>query len=188
MSWDGKLFFAPEPGAPQERHSRAEDFSYIWNVEENRGFLLNGPLQGYAPIASSTHITNLSVAVGGDDSAPERVGGHSCVRSEVRVISSDGAETPLQVWRARDLKDIPIRITRTGNGPTRTLSLSKIRFEQPPADVFVPPTDFTRYSSAEIMMTEFVARQQNVRRKRGWQPPPSDEIGVQNPNSPGIVR
>jgi hypothetical protein len=188
MSRDGKLFFAPEPGAPSEKHSRAEDFSYIWNVEENRGFLLSGPLQGYAPISSSTSITNVAVVAGGDNQAPEKIGGYPCAKSEVKVVSSDGTETPLQVWRARDFKGIAVRVVRTVEGKPFTLTLSKIRLEAPPSDVFAPPTDFTRYSSAEGMMTELVARQQNVKRKRGWQPPPSEEIGVQNPVGPGIVR
>src|ERR1022692_1680189 len=30
MSRDGKLFFAPEPGSPADKHSRVEDLSYIW--------------------------------------------------------------------------------------------------------------------------------------------------------------
>jgi hypothetical protein len=188
MSRDGKLFFAPEPGATAEKHSRAEDFSYIWNVEENRGFLLSGPLQGYAPISSSAPITNVSVVSGGNPRAPERVGGYSCLRSEVKVVSGDGAETALSVWRANDLKGVPVRIMRTVGGTPLTLTLSKIHFEAPPTDVFTPPTDFTRYSSAEAMMQELVARQENVRRKRGWQPPPSDEIGIPNGTAPGVRR
>jgi hypothetical protein len=187
MSREGKLFFAPEPGVPADKRSRAEEFSYIWNVTENRGFLLNGPLQGYAPISSPTHITNVVVVAGSEGSAPERAAGYLCQRSEVKVASSDGEETTLQVWRAKDLKGIPVRIARTVNGAPLTLTLSKVRFEAPPSDLFMPPTDFTRYSSAEIMINELVARQQNQKRKRGWQPPPSDEVGVQNPVGPGIV-
>jgi hypothetical protein len=188
MSRDGKLFFAPEPGAHEGKHSRAEDFSYIWNVEENRGFLLCGPLQGYAPISSNTGISNVVVVATGDSSSPERVAGYPCVKSEVKVVSSDGAETTLLVWRARDLKAIPVRIVRTVSGAPLIVTLSKIRLDLPPNDIFLPPSDFTKYSSAEGMMNELVARQQNVKRKKGWQPPPSDEIGVQNPNMPGVMR
>ena len=187
MSRGGKLFFAPEPGTRADKRSRAEDFSYIWNVEENRGFLLNGPLQGYAPISSNTGISNVIVVANGENSAPERVAGYSCVKSEVKVVSSDGAETALLVWRARDLKGMPVRIIRTVTGAPLTVTLSKIRFELPPTDLFMPPADFTRYSGAETMMNELVARQQNQKRKRGWQPPPSDEIGLPNPVGPGIV-
>jgi hypothetical protein len=188
MSRDGKLFFAPEPGASPEKHSRAEDFSYIWNVEENRGFLLSGPLQGYAPISSSAPITNVIVVAGGNPSAPERVGGYSCLRSEVKVIFGDGTETALGVWRARDLKAVPVRIARNVAGTPLTLTLSKIRLEPPPTDVVAPPPDFTRYTSAETMMNEQMTRQQNVKRKRGWQPPPSEEIGIPNPTTPGVMR
>jgi hypothetical protein len=188
MSREGKLFFAPEPGTPVDKRSRAEDFSYIWNVEENRGFLLSGPLQGYAPISSNTRVTNVVTAAGADLPASQKVGGYACTRSTATVVSSDGSETALEVWRARDLKGMPVRITRSLNGAPLVLTLSKIRLESPPNDVFAPPTDFTRYSSAELMVQEFMARQENVKRKRGWQPPPSEEIGVQNPTRSGMVR
>jgi hypothetical protein len=185
MGRGGKLFFAPGPGASADKHSRAEDFSYIWNVEENRGFLLNGPLQGYAPVSSSTPFTNVVVASGGNNSAPEKAGGYLCQKSDVKVMASDGTESELHVWRARELKGMAVRVTGTVNGAPLTLGLSKIRFEPPPEDLFVPPADFTKYTSAEMMMNELVARQQNQKRKRGWEPPPSDEVGAGDVHAPG---
>jgi hypothetical protein len=64
------------------------------------------------------------------------------------------------------------------------VGFSRIRLETPPNDLFLPPSDFTKYASAEAMMHELVARQQNLKRKRGWQPPPSDAIGFQDANAP----
>ena len=186
MGRGGKLLFAPEPGAPRDRYSRVEDFSYIWNVDENRGFLLSGPLQGYAPISSTAHFTNVVSSDSGN--SPERVSGYLCQKAEVKVTAGDGTETAFQVWRAVDLKGMPVRITCSVNGTPRTLTLSKIRLESPPSDLFLPPSDFTKYASAETMMNELVARQQNLKRKRGWEPPPSDEIGFRDANAPGHTR
>jgi hypothetical protein len=184
MGRDGKLFFAPEPGAAAGKHARAEDFSYIWNVAEGRGFLLNGPLQGYAPISSSTRFTNIVVTSGSSNGAGERAGGYPCQVSDVKVAAGDGADTALHVWRAKELKGMPVRVTGTLDGAPFTLSLSKVRLESPPPDVFQPPADFTKYSSAELMVNELVARQQNLKRKRGWEPPPSDEIGYRGAQAP----
>jgi hypothetical protein len=188
MGRGGKLFFAPEPGAPGDKRSKAEDSSYIWNVQENRGFLLSGPLQGYAPISSHLQFTIVVVSGGGNTAAPEKVAGYLCERSDVKVAASDGEETALRVWRARDLKGMPVRITCTLNGTPLTLSLSKIRLQLPPNDLFVPPADFTKYASAELMMNELLTRQQNQKRKRGWEPPPSDEVGFRGANTPGYSR
>jgi hypothetical protein len=188
MGRGGKLLFAPEPGTPQNKYSRVEDFSYIWNVDESRGFLLSGPLQGYAPISSNTRFTNVVIGSGGGSPAAEKVSGYLCQQSEVKVVSNDGAETVFKVWRAKDLKGLPVRITRTVNGTPLTLSFTKVRLETPPKELFLPPSDFTKYASAETMMNELVSRQQNLKRKRGWEPPPSDQIGNPNFNGPAYVR
>jgi hypothetical protein len=184
MGRSGRLLFAPQPGAPQAKYSRVEDFSYIWDVGENRGFLLSGPLQAYAPISSNTQITNVVVSSGGNSPARDKVSGYTCQKSEVKVILSDGAETVFQVWRAMDLKGMPLRITGSAGGTPLSVGFSKIRLETPPNDLFLPPSDFTKYASAEAMMHELVARQQNLKKKRGWEPPPSDEVGFRDANAP----
>ena len=184
MERGGELFFAAEPGVPTNKHTRAEDFSYLWTVAEGRGFLLNGPLQGYAPISSGVRVTNM-VTTGSFGS--ERVAGYACQASQVKVSTSDGTETTLQAWRAGDLKGMPLRITGALGGKTFTLTLSRVHLEMPPADLFQPPGDFTRYASADGMMTELQTRQLDLKRKRGWQPPPSDEIGFRDANAPGLT-
>jgi hypothetical protein len=79
---------------------------------------------------------------------------------------------------------MPVRIKCSVNGTPHTLTLSKIRLESPPDDLFLPPSDFTKYASAETMMNELVARQQNLKRKRGLEPLPSDEIGFRDAEAP----
>jgi hypothetical protein len=184
MGRDGMLFFAPEPGADADQHSRSEDFSYLWSVEQDRGFLLNGPLQGYAPISSKLGFSNVVVTASGNDPAPEKAGGYLCVKSDVTAVASNGTESVFHTWRARELKGMPVRVTGTVNGMPLTLTLSKIRLESPPQDLFQPPADFTKYTSAEGMMAELAARQANQKRKRGWQPPPNDEIGFRDYTAP----
>jgi hypothetical protein len=184
MGRGGKLLFAPQPGARKNKYSRVEDFSYIWNVDENRGFLLSGPLQGYAPISSATRFTNVVAGISGSGPAQEKISGYRCEKAEVKVIASDGSEAVLQVWRAMELKGMPLRITGTANGTPFTLTLSRVRLEPQPPDLFLPPSDFTKYSSGEMMMHELVARQHNLKRKRGWEPPPTDDVGFRNSTAP----
>jgi hypothetical protein len=184
MSRGGKLVFAPEPAGTGGKRARAEDFSFIWDVSEGRGFMLNGPLQGYAPIAAKTRFTNVVASAARNTSAPEKVGGHTCQQAEVKVWSSDGAATVLYVWRATDLKGVPLRITGATPGTPLALNISKVRMESPPNDLFLPPDGFTKYASAEAMMTELMGRQQNQKQKPGYEPPPSDEIGNRDVRAP----
>ena len=184
MSRGGKLLFAPQPGTPRSKYSKVEDFSYLWNVHESRGFLLSGPLQGYAPISSSVRVTNLVAVSGTNGPSSDKVSGYLCHKTEVKAMTSDGSESVFQVWRAADLREMPIRITGVAGGTPFVLSLSKVRIETPPEDLFLPPGDFTKYSSSELMMHELVSRQHNLKRKRGWEAPPTDDVGFQNPTGP----
>jgi hypothetical protein len=81
------------------------------------------------------------------------------------VTASDGAATFFQVWRATDLKGVPLRIICPSNGMPMTLTLSKVRLETVPADLFVPPNGFSKYDSVEAMMTELAMRGMNLGRK-----------------------
>jgi hypothetical protein len=180
----GKLLFAPEPGGKAAKRTRKEDFSFIWDVDAGRGFVLNGPLQGYAPITANTPFTNLVVIEVRSDVAPQQVAGHPCQESEVKVAWNDGTVTVLRVWRAMDLQGLPLRITCATGGAPLILSLSKVRQETPPNDLFLPPDGFTKYASAEAMMTELMVRQQNHKRKPDYERPPSDEIGNRDARAP----
>lgn len=183
MSRGGKLFFAQEPNPAGGKKARAEDFSYIWDVSTGQGYMLNGPLQGYAPISSKNRYTNMVVEAG-KSAAAERMAGHPCQQSEVTVTSSEGVATQFHLWRATDLKEVPVRVTFTSDGKPVTLSLSKLRLEVPPQELFLPPDGFTKYASAEGMVNELASREQNLKRKRGYEPPISDDIGFRDGHAP----
>jgi hypothetical protein len=183
MGRGGKLFFAPEPSPAAEKNSHAEDTSFIWDVTANSGYILSGPMQSYAPISSSRRYTNLLTTLA-PNSAVERAGGYSCQKIDVTVMATDGAATRFQVWRTADLKGFAVRITAATNGAPLSLTFSKVRLEMPPEEAFVPPTDFTKYSSGEAMMNEMAMRQENIKRRRGYQPPPTDQIGLPDARNP----
>jgi hypothetical protein len=174
----GKLVFAPGLAANRNKRAHAENSAFIWDVAGNRGFLLNGPLQGYAPISASRQFTNLVTTAAPSGTALEKVAGHRCLPVEVTVAASDGSATVLHLWRATDLNGLPVRITGAWNGTPLVLTLSKARLEAAPEDLFAPPGDFTKYPSAEAMMAELTMRQHNLSRRPTYSPSESLEPGT----------
>jgi hypothetical protein len=75
-----------------------------------------------------------------------------------------GAElTPvLIVWRGTAQQDLPLKIQMTNSPGAVTLTLSRIRFETPPADLFALPNGFKRYESTDAMITELVQRRRDL--------------------------
>jgi hypothetical protein len=170
-----KLLFTPAPTSGAKHQPHSEDTAFIWDVNENRGYLLNDPLQAYAPVSSSRQFTNVTTGAALNTASPEKVAGHPCQATEVTVTASDGVATVFRVWRAADLKELPLRIQCPSGGVPLTLNLSKVSLGAVPNDLFLPPNGFTKYESPEAMMTEMALRRVNMSRKQIYNTPDIDE-------------
>jgi hypothetical protein len=160
----GNLLFAPDPGV-HDKKTPLGGFTYVWDVARNQGFVLCEALQGYAPASAHVAPTNLIVHAGG--AAGPNVDGHPCTTEEATVEIADGSRANFQILRASDLKQLALRINTYSDSTPFTLSLSKVRLESPAAELFAPPEGFTRFPSAETMLTELVLRQNNLKRPPG---------------------
>ncbi len=174
-----RLLFAGTIGPVKEKRSRAGGISFIWDLAGNSGYLLSEPLQGYAPISSTVRVTNLVTHAADAKAAQVRIEGHPCVEEEATVGSSDGSTAVYRVWRAADLKGLPVRISSGAEPAARTLNLTKIKLSVPAADLFQPPDGFTKYDSAEAMMNEQAIRQQTLRQGRPTPPGGGGDLGGQ---------
>ena len=170
MGRGSKLLFAPATLGKAGKKVRAEDSAFIWDVIANRGWVLNDPLQAYAPVSSSRQFTNVAATALLKGAAPEKISGHSCQPGEVTVTAADGTPTVFRVWRANDLQGLPLRITCPSTGAPLTLTLSNARLEAVPNDLFLPPSSFTEYESSEAIMAELFLRKHNLNRKPTYQP------------------
>jgi len=171
MGRGSKLLFAPAPAEKSKKPVSAADSAFIWDVIENRGWVLNDPLQGYAPVSSSRQFTNVAPPIALNHAASEKISGHSCQAEEVTVTAADGTATVFRVWRAPDLHGLPLRISCPSTGAPLTLTLSNVRLETMPNDLFQPPGSFTKYESSEAMMAELFLRKHNLNRKPTYQGP-----------------
>ena len=186
MGRGGKLLFAPAAPVKSKKQASAADSAFIWDVIENRGWVLNDPLQAYAPVSSSRQFTNVVPAVRLNNAASEKISGHSCQAEEVTITAADGTATVFRAWRAPDLHGIPLRITCPSTGAPLTLTLSNVRLETMPNDLFQPPSSFTKYESSEAIMAELFLRKHNLNRKPTYQGPEEEPTApvTRAPNRP----
>jgi hypothetical protein len=165
-----KLFFAPDPDSVSGKKDRYGGFSFIWDVAENRGYALSEALQAYAPVSSSTRVTNVVIAAA--PATPQKLAGHTCELAQATVQKDDGSISSFELLRATDLNGLPVKISSITNSTPLTLTFAKIRFGSPGAAVFTPPDGFTKYTSSEAMADELAAREHNLNRKHTEEPIP----------------
>jgi hypothetical protein len=158
-----KLLYAPESDETIDSHRRPGGYSFIWDVAESRGYVLSETLQGYAPVSADLRVTNVAVEIG--LAAAQRFSGHPCEPANATVRMSNGSTAGFGLLRAIDLSGLPVRIESTTNANVFTLNLSKVRLEQPSAEIFLPPDGFTKYATPEAMADELAVRQSNLRRR-----------------------
>jgi hypothetical protein len=161
-----KLLFAPETRDAPRKSFRRGGILFVWDVAEQHGYLLSDALQGYAPFTSEVRFTNV-VQQAGLPSAGERIiNGHRCEAQEEIVQSNGGRSTTLHIWRATDLKGLPLRLESASDSTQTILELSNVQFMPMKSSLFQPPAGFTPYDNPESMVNEFMAREFNTRPKR----------------------
>ncbi|HTB84456.1 MAG TPA: hypothetical protein VK742_12445 [Candidatus Sulfotelmatobacter sp.] len=140
---------------------RAGDFGVVWDTVAHQGFVFSEALQGYAPINEPFFCTNLVTrAIAGEAG---QIDGHPVQQANVTVMQSDGQTMTVQLARAGDFGDLPLKIGRlTGGDYSFTLALAKIEMVAPAEELFLPPDGFTKYENATTMLSELTERQQNV--------------------------
>jgi hypothetical protein len=147
-----KLLFAPASTEPKKKQVGSGGFAFIWDVATGTGYVLSGALQAYAPVSSSVRATN--VVRESQSGAP----------ANASVQMSDGTTQNFQC-SAGEMPGVLSRISAIGGQTPLVINLSNIHSELPADDVFTPPDDFSKFSSAEAMADELAARQRNLRRK-----------------------
>jgi hypothetical protein len=88
----------------------------------------------------------------------ETVGGHPCLK--YKLTTNDGSKRFEEafVWKATDLKDLPIRMVIRSGGKLYTLQFSNIQEKEPDAKLFEPTAGFTRYSGIESFLSATVLK------------------------------
>jgi len=186
MGQGGSLVFMPALSGSATKRDPVTGCAFIWNVPTHSGYILNGPMQAYAPISAGPKPASRTTDAATSHAAPESIDGHLCECANAVVVSSDGTTATFRLWQAADLNGLPLRVTSTSTGTPMTLTLSTARLETLPNDLFAPPHGFTKYDSAETLVRALTARQHNLTRRKTY--PPDDDQPVGGPGLPPPAR
>jgi hypothetical protein len=168
MGKGSKLLFTPEPAGRRGKEMRAAKISFIWDVADGRGYILSEALQGCAPISATAKYIITASGPLNDRPPMDKVEGHNCEVQNVTITSDNGSTTALRVWRASDLKGLPLQIAIQPDVEHPALRLSKVRLASLSPAVFAAPDGFTKYRTMQAMTSELMLRQASMKRR----PPP----------------
>lgn len=177
MGQGGSLVFMPALSGSATKHDPVAGCAFIWNVHTHSGYLLNGPMQAYAPISAGPQLGSLTTSAATTHATPERIDGHLCECANAVVVTGDGATATFRLWQAADLNGLPLRVTSTSTGTPLTLTLSQAHLDPLPNDLFAPPNGFTKYDSPETLVRELTARQHNLKRRPAYTPDEDQPVG-----------
>jgi hypothetical protein len=155
---EGSLFFISD----EQRGKRgiSGGLSAFWDARTKTAYLLNDPLQAYAPMkAMWTNGPAEAVALG-----EELLNGERCKKSVIyqRALTGTNLVPTLIVWRAVALGDLPIRIQSTNNTQAVTLNITRVKLQAPQADYFILPNGFKAFPTTDAMMAELVQRRKEA--------------------------
>jgi hypothetical protein len=150
---NGSLYFVSD----EQRGAKAGlsgGLSTLWDAPTKTAFLLNDPLQAYAPMKHSATNGPFEAKVVGE----EVMNGERCRKTVLYQSIRNETLPTLIVWRSIALNDFPIRLESTNSLQTVTLNFTKVKMQAPQADLFTLPNGFKAFESTDAMMTELVRR------------------------------
>ena len=153
---DGSLFFMADE--PRGKRGISTGLSALWDGGTQTAYLLNDPLQGYAPIRNSSTNGPLEIVAAGE----EDIGNEHCRKTIMNRRVANDFVPVLVVWRGVAQQDFPLKIQMTNTPGAVTLTFTRVRFEAPPADTFALPNGFKKYESTDAMLSELVRRRTDL--------------------------
>lgn len=160
------------PGAAEQMKQMGMDKTIIISRPDKKtSYLIYPGLTAYAEMptkdkekAAATGDKELKVTT--TELGKEKFDGHDCVKNKIVVTDKDGKEHEATVWNATDLKKFPIKVETVQQGNAVTMKFKDVKFEQPAATQFEPPTDYKKYDSIMGLMQE-----EMMKRMGNMQPP-----------------
>jgi hypothetical protein len=89
----------------------------------------------------------------------ETVDGHACAKQKAVVTDSEGKKHEATVWKAADLKGVPVKIVQTEPNATITMTFKNVSTSKPAASLFEVPAEGTKYENPMALMQAAMQKQ-----------------------------
>ncbi|HOW68785.1 MAG TPA: DUF4412 domain-containing protein [Candidatus Paceibacterota bacterium] len=82
----------------------------------------------------------------------ESVDGHSCSKNKVVMTDENGVKREGLVWKAKDLKDFPVKMQFAEQDTTFVMTFKSVKFNAPEKSQFEAPDGLTKHASMQALM------------------------------------
>jgi len=89
----------------------------------------------------------------------ETVAGRACVKQKAVVTDKEGKMHEATLWKAADVKDLPVKIEQTEGGSTITMTFKNHSVGKPAASLFDPPAQGAKYDNMMALMQGAMQKQ-----------------------------
>ena len=143
------------------RQVNGEQFVVLTRADQKANYLV---LTG-AQACLQQPLPPLRLSSANPHAATERIDGRICSKERLRAVQSGGTTNDVVVWRAKDLKNLPVQIQFTDSGETIQVRFRDISVRSISTERFRIPGGLAKYSSVEDLVQSVVV--ERVKKRMG---------------------
>lgn len=150
----------PADALSQMKAMHMDKTAVISRPDKKMTYVLFPVLKSYLENPPSEDEANASeLKLETTDLGKETVAGHACVKQKAVVTDKAGKQHEATLWKAADVKDLPVKIEQTEGGATITLTFKNHNLAKPAASLFAPPADSTKCENMMALMQGAMQKQ-----------------------------
>jgi hypothetical protein len=157
LRWEAKLGDIRSAQLSQNARSvvrqiNGEQFLVLTRSDQKANYLVLTGAQAYL----EQPLPPMRLSSANSQAATERIDGRICSRERLRAVQSGGTTNEVVVWRAKDLKNLPVQIQFTDSGETVLVRFRDISVRAISTLRFQVPAGLAKYSSVEDLVQSVV--------------------------------
>jgi hypothetical protein len=146
----------PEAAAEQIKSMGLAEITMISRPDKKLAYMVYPGLEAYleTPLSAEEAVSpDAKFTVEITEAGKESVNGRDCAKNRVVVTDEKGTKHNATVWNDPQMKGFPIKIHYQEQGRDALMTFQNVKLEKPKAEIFTPPSGFSRYGSMTEMMS-----------------------------------
>jgi hypothetical protein len=143
------------------RQINGEQFLVLTRSDQKANYLVLTGAQAYL----EQPLPPMRLSSANPQATTERIDSRMCSRERLRVVQLGGTTNEVVVWRAKDLKNLPVQIQFNDSGETVQVRFRDISVRTISTERFRIPAGLAKYSSVEDLVQSVVV--DRVKRRMG---------------------